>query len=159
MLYFIAWAVIIISRGAIIFKRELTGTFGVVFFFCLFFLAGIYFFYDHLNVSVYFSSQVKFSVVVPSDMICHIPRENYYLLLIMFTQWKSTWGPFYWRALILIPAWISNHMPSKSVCQDYSSFSNFKGCTVEVGNEWLILSHTLWYTESLLHAGIEMCPC
>ena len=41
-------------------------------------------------------------------------------------------GPFYLRGLTLIPAWISNHMPSKVWDEITYPFLNFNGCTVEV---------------------------
>ena len=42
------------------------------------------------------------------------------------------WGPFYKNGLTLIPAWISNHMPSKVWDEITHPFLNFNGCAVEV---------------------------
>ena len=44
----------------------------------------------------------------------------------------NTCGPFYEHGLTLIPAWISNHMPSKVMDGITYPFLNFNGCTVEV---------------------------
>ena len=43
-----------------------------------------------------------------------------------------TRGPFYWRGLTLMPAWISNHTPSKVWDEISYPFPNFNGCTVGV---------------------------
>ena len=43
-----------------------------------------------------------------------------------------TWAHFYWHGLTLIPACISNHMPSKVWDGITYPFLNFNGCTVEV---------------------------
>ena len=44
-------------------------------------------------------------------------------------------GPFYQHGLTLIPAWISNHMPSKVWDEITCPFPNFSGTAVEVW-EW-----------------------
>ena len=44
----------------------------------------------------------------------------------------ATWAPFYYHGLTLIPAWISNYMPSKVWDEITYPFLNFNGCTVEV---------------------------
>ena len=44
-------------------------------------------------------------------------------------------GLFYWHGLTLIPAWISNHMPSKVWEEIIYPFPNFNGCIVEVWEE------------------------
>ena len=44
----------------------------------------------------------------------------------------TTSGRFYSHGLTLIPAWISNHMPSKVWGEITYPFLNFNGCTVEV---------------------------
>ena len=44
----------------------------------------------------------------------------------------DTSGSFSWHGLTLIPAWISNHMPSKAWYEITYPFLNFNGCTVEV---------------------------
>ena len=41
-------------------------------------------------------------------------------------------GPFYLHGLTLIPAWISNHMPSEVWDEISYPFLNFNGATVEV---------------------------
>ena len=41
-------------------------------------------------------------------------------------------GRFHKRGLILIPAWINNHMQSKMWDEISYPFPNFNGCTVEV---------------------------
>ena len=41
-------------------------------------------------------------------------------------------APFYKHGYTLIPAWISNHMPSKVWDEITYPFLNFNGCTVEV---------------------------
>ena len=51
-------------------------------------------------------------------------------------------GPFYWHGLTLIPAWISNHMPSKVWGEITYPFPNFNGCTVEV---WEWINHFTFY--------------
>ena len=43
-------------------------------------------------------------------------------------------GPFYYHGLILIPAWISNHLPSKMYGEITYPFPNFNGGTVEISN-------------------------
>ena len=43
-----------------------------------------------------------------------------------------TIGPFYQHGFTLIPAWISNHMPSNMWDEITYPFLNFNGCTVEV---------------------------
>ena len=53
----------------------------------------------------------------------------------------DTKSPFYWHASTLIPAWISNHMPNK------------------VWNGYVILSHTLYWMQLIIHAGIKINPC
>ena len=45
-------------------------------------------------------------------------------------------GPYYWHALTLIPAWISNRMPSKVRGEITYPFLNVSGCTFEV-KEWI----------------------
>ena len=45
-------------------------------------------------------------------------------------------GPFHWRGLTLIPAWISNHMLSKMWYEITYPFPNLYGATVEVW-EWI----------------------
>ena len=45
---------------------------------------------------------------------------------------NTTSGPFYLHGLTLIPAWISNHMPSKVWDEITYPFLNFNGATVEV---------------------------
>ena len=45
-------------------------------------------------------------------------------------------GPFYKHWLTLIPAWTSNHKPSKVWDEIIHPFLNFNGCTVEV-EEWI----------------------
>ena len=42
------------------------------------------------------------------------------------------WDPFHWHGLTSIPAWISNHIPSKMWDEIRYPFQNFNGCTVEV---------------------------
>ena len=44
----------------------------------------------------------------------------------------SSSGPFYSHGLTLIPAWISNHMPSKMWDEIIYPFLNFNGATVAV---------------------------
>ena len=44
----------------------------------------------------------------------------------------DTSGPFYLHGLTLIPAWISNYMPSKVWDKITYPFLNFNSCTVEV---------------------------
>ena len=44
---------------------------------------------------------------------------------------KHLW-PFYWHGLTFIPAWISNHAPSKVWDEITYPFLNFNGTTVEV---------------------------
>ena len=41
-------------------------------------------------------------------------------------------GHFYWCELTLIPAWISNHTPSKVWDEITYPFLNFNSCTIEV---------------------------
>ena len=41
-----------------------------------------------------------------------------------------------WMRIMQIPAWISNHMPSKVWDEIINPFPNFNGCTVEVW-EWI----------------------
>ena len=57
-------------------------------------------------------------------------------MLHMASNTKSPWacssGCFYYHGLTLIPAWISNHMPSKVWGEITYPFLNFNGCTVEV---------------------------
>ena len=48
------------------------------------------------------------------------------------------WGPFYWHGLFLIPAWISNHMPSKVWGEISYPFANFNGCIFKAW-EWIKL--------------------
>ena len=45
-------------------------------------------------------------------------------------------GPFYW--ITLIPAWISNHMPTKVWGEITYPFPNFNGATVEVW-KWICI--------------------
>ena len=40
------------------------------------------------------------------------------------------WGPWYQHGLTLIPAWISNHKPSKVWGEITYPFPNFNGCTI-----------------------------
>ena len=52
------------------------------------------------------------------------------------------------HGLTLIPAWISNRMPSRVWDEIICPFPNFSGCTVKVarlkfGDGWVISSHTL----------------
>ena len=51
-------------------------------------------------------------------------------------QVSRTWAPYYLHVLTLIPAWISNHTPSKVWDEITYPFLNFNGCTVEV-QEWI----------------------
>ena len=44
----------------------------------------------------------------------------------------EAWGPFYEHGLILIPAWISNHVPCNVWDEITYPFLSFNGCTVEV---------------------------
>ena len=44
----------------------------------------------------------------------------------------DTRGPFYYHGLPLIPAWISNRMPSKVWDETTYPFPNFNGSTIEV---------------------------
>ena len=56
---------------------------------------------------------------------------------------SSGYYPFYIHGLTLLPAWISNHMPSKMWDEINHPFPNFNGgCTVEVW-EWMsnLISH------------------
>ena len=55
---------------------------------------------------------------------------------IFMISWDCTRDPFYKHGLTLIPAWISNHMPSKVWEEIIYPFPNFNGCTVEVW-EWI----------------------
>ena len=48
----------------------------------------------------------------------------------------NTRRPFYVRGLTLILAWISNHMPNKSLDEITYPFPNFNDSTVEVW-EWI----------------------
>ena len=43
---------------------------------------------------------------------------------------NNTWGPFYWHGLTLIPAWMSNHLPSKMWDEIIYPFPNFNGSTI-----------------------------
>ena len=49
---------------------------------------------------------------------------------------KYICGLFYQHGLTLIPAWISNHMPSKAWDEITYPFLNFNYCTVDVC-EWI----------------------
>ena len=51
------------------------------------------------------------------------------------------WAPFYKHRSTLIPAWISNHMPSEVWDEITYPLWNFNGSTIEVW-EWIISSHT-----------------
>ena len=46
--------------------------------------------------------------------------------------WDISIGPFNQHGLTLIPAWLSNHMPSKVWDEIIYPFQNFNGATVEV---------------------------
>ena len=46
------------------------------------------------------------------------------------------WGPFYKHRLTLIPAWISNHTPSKMWDEITYPFPNFNSAAIEV-LEWI----------------------
>ena len=46
---------------------------------------------------------------------------------------RDSWAPFYWDGLILMPARISNHMPSKVWYEITYPFPNFNGATIGVG--------------------------
>ena len=50
----------------------------------------------------------------------------------MVMQTAATWSPVKYYALTLIPAWISDHMPSKVVVEITDKFPSFNGATVEV---------------------------
>ena len=52
------------------------------------------------------------------------------------------WIPFHKHGLTLIPAWISDHMPSKVWDEITYPFPNFNGTTVEV---WV------WISNFILH--------
>ena len=49
-------------------------------------------------------------------------------------------GPFYQHVLTLIPAWRSNHMPSKVWDEITYPFPNFNGVTIEV---WELISNSI----------------
>ena len=51
--------------------------------------------------------------------------------LALFKTWE-TCDPFYYHGLTLIPAWISNHLPSKVWGEITYPLLNFNGATVEV---------------------------
>ena len=53
-------------------------------------------------------------------------------------------GPYHWRGLTFIKAWIRNHMPSKVYDEIVFPSPNFNGCTVEVW-EWIsiFISHVI----------------
>ena len=68
---------------------------------------------------------------------------------------KTAWSPFCWHGLILIPAGISNHRPSKMWDEITYPFPNFNGATVEV---WVrICNLTLHFVSwmQLLKFGYE----
>ena len=48
------------------------------------------------------------------------------------TLHETTSSTFYWQGLTLIPAWISNYMPSNVWDEITYPFLNFNGATVEV---------------------------
>ena len=54
----------------------------------------------------------------------------------------QTWVPFYKHLLTIIPAWISNHMPSKVWDEIIYPFPNFNGATIEV---WEWISNSISY--------------
>ena len=60
---------------------------------------------------------------------------------------------------ILIPAWISNHMPNKVWDKITYPFPNFNGCTVVVWER--ISNFTTHFTMDviIIHAGIQVNPC
>ena len=75
---------------------------------------------------------------------------------------KSDWIPIYFykkfpdaplsKKLILIPAWISNHMPSKvwdEITYPYSTFIGF-------GKGWVISYHVLWWCNYLSMLGLQL---
>ena len=55
-----------------------------------------------------------------------------YLSMLGLNSKRDPIGRFYLHGLTLIPAWISNHMPSKVWDEITYPFLNFNGCTVEV---------------------------
>ena len=61
-------------------------------------------------------------------------------------------GPFYWHKLTLIPARISNHLPSKVLMTLLIPFTGFDGCAVEVCE---------WISNFLLHVMVVVIspPC
>ena len=76
--------------------------------------------------------------VDPRDAGAKIFRENKPSVpqLLMSLMLVSHGDLLYWHGLILIPAWISNHMPCKVWDEITYPFPNFNGAAVEVW-EWI----------------------
>ena len=70
---------------------------------------------------------------LPSIMECTncMLASSYAFGMVTPTAFLSS-GFFYYQGLTLIPAWISNHTPSKVWDEITYPFLNFNGCTVEV---------------------------
>ena len=108
-------------------------------------------FYTLFNPS---SSQQGLVIICPwkYEMKLLIHSETYKDAQLKFgNEWIiSLW----WHRLILIVAWISNHMPSKVSDEITHPFPNFNGCTVEVW-KWVsnfiphfttdVITYPWWY--------------
>ena len=53
-------------------------------------------------------------------------------LVYLYVTTSVNSGLFYYHGLTLIPAWISNYLPSRVWNEITYPFLNFNGCTVEV---------------------------
>ena len=62
----------------------------------------------------------------------------------------TTWGSFYYHELTLIPAWISNHMPSKVYEEITYPFPNFNSVTIEVW-QWIDNFITLYIMNEITY--------
>ena len=100
--------------------------------------------------------------------------NEYVFLYFPTTTWSvpmspaASWGPFYLYWLTLIPAWISNYMPSKMWNEITYPFPNFNHCIIEVW-EWIsyfipyfimdVITSCWDWSWSILVKGVWQMPC
>ena len=101
-------------------------------FLCVFCLCNVLFICVNMACILYALLTVSITFI----SVCHFVQRFTVYTCTMCYILETTLGLFYWQKLSVIPAWISNHMPSKVWDEIIFPLSNFNGCTVDV-REWI----------------------